>query len=246
MESGIFAGFALIGMDLLALITVGRCLQQLTMIRFNCTTCGREYLLADALRHLPLLCKGCGHRLVVPDPQPEPISPPPAPQPTVRPEPPRPQKSPSPSDPGSAAEGRLVAAPSVSDSEVDLFMSAELRAKLAAAAGAEPLEPPVPGPSPAPPAREEPANPRPPRKTLAAAADAFVAVLLLALGVFVGEIVAGESTGEILENAGTAPKFPTVELVMWLGCVGFFGLVYAWLGTRGWTLGGWVKRKTTA
>jgi len=201
------------------------------MIRFNCATCGREYVLADALRHLPLLCKQCGHRLVVPDPQPEPVAPIAAPVAEPLPYAPAAEK-------GSASEGRLMALPSVSDSEVDLFMSAEMRAKLAAAAAPEPVaEAPLPIPEPTAPRR-------PPTKALPAAVDAFITVILLALGMFVGEAVAGESTGHILSNAGSAPKFPPTDLLLWLGCVGFFGLLYGWLGARGWTVGGWLKRRT--
>src|SRR6185437_11887497 len=90
------------------------CQQVTIMIRFNCATCGREYVLADALRHLPLLCKQCGHRLVVPDPQPEPVAPIAAPVAEPLPYAPAAEE-------GSASEGRLMALPSVSDSEVDLF-----------------------------------------------------------------------------------------------------------------------------
>ncbi|HEY2911124.1 MAG TPA: hypothetical protein VGI99_12815 [Gemmataceae bacterium] len=206
------------------------------MIRFNCATCGREYVLADALRHLPLLCKQCGHRLVVPDPQPEPVAPiaaPPAAELL--------QQAPAPED-ASASEGRLVALPSVSDSEVDLFMSAEMRAKLAATAAAPEPVAEVP---PLTPVAEPGAPRRAASKALPVAVDAFVTVILLALGMFVGEAVAGESTGHILSRAGSAPKFPPTDLLLWLGCVGFFGLLYGWLGARGWTVGGWLKRRAS-
>lgn len=49
------------------------------VIRFHCPSCDRPYALPDALAHLPLVCKGCGERLNVPDSSadPEPESEPP-------------------------------------------------------------------------------------------------------------------------------------------------------------------------
>lgn len=42
------------------------------VIRFHCPNCDRPYVLPDALAHLPLVCKGCGQRLIVPDPSADP------------------------------------------------------------------------------------------------------------------------------------------------------------------------------
>ena len=212
-----------------------------TMIRFSCTNCQREYYLADALAHLPLLCKGCGHRLEVPNPTSEGV---------VIAEEPKP------------AFERSIAAPvhltsdekynvreehvsTADDSEVDLFLSPDVRKKPSV-----PIEgsAAAPVPAPRPPVQKgsspEPAAiPNSNRKALGLLIDIAIAVILLALGTFVGEAIAGRSTGEILRRAGSAPKFPPTDLLIWLASVLLPGLAYAWLGTRGGTVGGWLKRR---
>lgn len=194
------------------------------VIRFRCTTCEREYVLADALAHLPLLCKGCGHRLTVPEPQ---VEVPHEAKPAF-------DRSLPPADDGTF-RGFGDHSPEVHDSVVDLFPSAETRAKLGLSLPPEPVPLRNPVPTPA----DEPA---PQRKTLAIVADVVVAIVLLAIGMLVGEAVVGKSTGQILSNV-TGPTFPPTDLLLWLGCIAFFGLIYVWLGTRGWTLGGWLKRR---
>lgn len=109
------------------------------------------------------------------------------------------------------------------------FISPETLAQLN-----EPAQPPTAGTE---------AKPAGNRKTLARVADAAVFLVLLVVGALLGEMVARKPTGEILSGAGSAPKFPPTDLLLWLGCVAFFGLLYAWLGTRGWTVGGWLRRK---
>lgn len=203
------------------------------MIRFSCPHCGRQYLLADALAHLPLICKGCGQRLTVPDPEPEPPAPlpppkaPSVPQPVLREggAPAEPQAAPPP-EPHPPEQG--VPAPKNAD---EPLISPEALAHL-----------------------DEPAKLFPPgaetgstsarnRNVLARVADAAVVLVLLVAGALLGEMVARKPTGEILSGAGSSPKFPPTDLMVWLGCVAFFGLVYAWLGTRGWTVGGWLRRQ---
>jgi hypothetical protein len=85
---------------------------------------------------------------------------------------------------------------------------------------------------------------RPPaeRKFLGIVVDVAVVLILLVLGVIVGEFAAGKSTREVMATAA-APKFPPVDLLMWLAGPAFFLLVYAWLGTRGRTVGGWLRRR---
>jgi len=193
------------------------------VIRFSCPNCQRDYYLADALAHLPLLCKGCGQRLEVPEP--------------TKDEPPPPVVKSKAERPVSIHDLEFhPPTPTVNDSEVDLFMTAELKAKLKREAP-KPLEKPPP-PVHAP---EHPAEDAPSRRSLGLAVDVVVTLVLLGIGMLIGEMVAGKPTSQILSGI-TGPKFPPMDFVLWLGCVGFFGLVYAWLGTRGWTIGAWLKR----
>ena len=224
------------------------------MIRFSCAHCSRAYLLPDVLAQLPLLCKGCGQPLVVPAPQPEPVAPPtPSPAPPIPPPPPvvaaNPQAAPPPVPP------LRLAAPSgtPSDPEIEEFLSSE------ALSGLEWLEVPRPAPppelpapvepvklapAPPPPPEEAPAPaPDPARQLLGKLVDGVVGLILFVVGAMVGETVAEKSTREILESAGSAPKFPPLDLLIWLGCVVGFVLIYVWLGGRGWTVGGWLRRR---
>src|SRR5581483_10467077 len=95
------------------------------VIRFSCPQCGRAYVLADALAHLPLVCKGCGQRLAVPDPQPEPEPPPPPPvkRPVpVAKAPPPPPEPPADDDDFPATHSRSIDDLDVDDSpDVELF-----------------------------------------------------------------------------------------------------------------------------
>ena len=216
------------------------------MIRFSCTSCQREYLLADAMAHLPLLCKGCGHRLEVPNPTPEAIE--------VR-------EEPKPAFERSIA-GAMKSTPvhltsdekynvreehvsTAADSEVDLFLSLEVRKKLSVPIeGSEAVR--VSAPHPAiqkPPPTPSAVEAKQPRKILAFVVDVAIALLVLVVGAIVGETLAGKPMGEILRSAGSAPKFPPTDLLVWLGSSVVFGLIYAWLGTRGWTVGCWLKRR---
>lgn len=93
------------------------------MIRFLCTKCGREYVVSNALARLPLLCKGCGDRIIVPDPS------------ESLPEPPPEEEKPD-----------SLVSPTVDDS---LFMSIEGSGP---APPPQPM-PPLPEPAPIPPPR---------------------------------------------------------------------------------------------
>ena len=207
------------------------------MIRFNCPNCGRRYELPDLMAHLPLLCKGCAQPLAVPEPTPEPE---PEPLPVTRP---RPAKA----EPASERKEK----------------PADLPARKPAA-GPEPTETvpvadefPVTKPD-SPPIDFHSAGPKPdatamspaptPRsggsKLLPVIADLAVGLVLLALGVFLGEILAQKSTREVLSEAGSSAKFPPLELIQWLGPPLLFGLVYAMLASRGISVGGWLKRRS--
>ena len=207
------------------------------MIRFSCPHCGREYALADFMARLPLLCKGCGQHLDVPEPTPEP---PPVPKLETHATPVPPAGGlPSPGSPQVASSGSpRRETPAAND---DGFLSQETLARLDVKPPAElPAPPPKPAPPPLIPA------PRPaPRKLVAIAADAAVVLVLLGLGVLLGEFAARKPTAEILENA-SGPRFPPTDVLVWLGGPVLLLLIYAWLGSRGWTLGGWLKRRSAA
>lgn len=108
---------------------------------------------------------------------------------------------------------------------------------------AKELPPPSLQPKPPVPAKPTPVGPARDRKIMARLVDVVVVVILLATGTMVGEVVAKKSTRQIWEEAGAESGFLSTDLLIWLGCVVFFGLVYTWLGTRGWTVGGWLRRR---
>jgi hypothetical protein len=251
------------------------------VIRFSCQHCHREYLLPDAMAHLPLLCKQCGQRLSVPDPQPEPKPepPPPAPRPAPPVSPPAPPAAVAPAAPRGDARppapvaedvgpptpppaddhGRPAEVPSLNGDEFlsrdtldRLDVPAEVTPPPGQAWGAPVLHKPTPA---APPAKTRGAGaPHPPkaapaappvaasRRVLAVVVDVVVAIVLLGLGVLVGEFATRKSTAEILDGV-SGPRFPSVDLLVWLGGPALLLLIYVWLGTRGWTVGGWLKRR---
>jgi len=236
------------------------------VIRFSCPHCGRAYVLADALAHLPLLCKGCGQRLNVPDPspEPEPVLPPP---PVKKPPAPRPA-APAPTPglrPGLAkpesakSEPAKAAAPPASEPPGDMVNRLATKSRESPELNSEGLfetpanadllaEPPAP-PAAKKPVAPPPAPPAPPRagrKLLPVVVDVLVVLVLVGLGVLAGELLVKKSSGQILSESSSAPKFPPVELLMWLAGPVLAGLIYLWLGTRGWTVGGWLKRRAAA
>ncbi len=219
------------------------------VIRFSCAHCNRAYVLADALAHLPLLCKGCGQALVVPDPQPEPVAPPtPPPTPPTAPPPP-PVAAPKPPVPPPPPVPPLrLAAPSgtPSDPDIEELLSSEALSGLEWQEVPRPAPPPE-VPAPITPAQQAPAPPEeapnPARRLLGKLLDGVVGLILFAVGAMVGEYVAEKPTREILESAGSAPKFPPLDLLIWLGSAAGFVLIYVWLGTRGWTVGCWLRRR---
>lgn len=211
------------------------------MIRFNCPNCGRLSEVPLALARLPLLCKGCGQPLVVPEAstaEPEPPPPPPPPRPAHKPpvlklaKPDPVPPPPPPSEPDPEPEPEVEADP-------------------------EP-EPPPPPPKPKakPPVRRKPvavatvpveptAPPRRPRKNpLPVVIDVLVGALLLALGVYLGEVLAKKPTAQVWRDAGSAMTFPPEELILWLGPPSVVLLTYVLLASKGASVGGWLKRRT--
>jgi hypothetical protein len=232
------------------------------VIRFNCPHCDRHYELPEALARLALVCKGCGQSLSVPEksaapdaplPSPPPPSPPPPrvpipppmPAPVKIDLPPAPSSSPPPLPPRPAVvavaanESRLPPSdkpftngPPAAHPKVDaLFERPDALAVLDEA---------LPVAAPFPP--EEPRR----RNIMGAIVDVLVAFVLVAVGVFAGELLARQSCLEVLRNAASAAKFPPVDLLMWLAPTLLLLLVYALLISRGKSVGNLVGRRREA
>jgi hypothetical protein len=210
------------------------------VIRFSCPHCSRAYILPDALARLPLICKGCGQRLNVPEPEPEPE---PLPPPPVKPPHPAPITKPPPAaaahppEPmttlsnGPGGQYHATVEPDLDDSaDADLFCRPPEPPEHAAAPPRIP--PPV-----------KPAAPARPRRGIGFVVDATVFLTLLAGGVIAAEMLLGKSSATVLRESSAAPKFPPTDLLIWLAGPVLLGLIYVWLGTRGWTVGGWLRRR---
>ena len=81
------------------------------------------------------------------------------------------------------------------------------------------------------------------RKLLGTLVDVVVALVLVVVGVFCGELLARQSTGEVLRDASSAAKFPPVELMMWLAPTMLLLLVYALLMSRRKSVGSVLRRR---
>lgn len=106
----------------------------------------------------------------------------------------------------------------------------------------KPAPPPAPRPTP-PPAPPEPPEPGPEATLLPFLADFGVFVLLVVVGMFLGELLARKPTGQVLSDAGSAPKFPPTDLLLWAAPPILFGLVYLLLGSRERSVGAWLRRR---
>jgi hypothetical protein len=74
-------------------------------------------------------------------------------------------------------------------------------------------------------------------------ADVVAGLLLAGVGVLFGQFATGRGTVEILREAGGAPKFPPVDLLLWLGCVAAPVLGYVLFANRGKSVGGWLRTR---
>ncbi|MCI0703354.1 MAG: hypothetical protein L0241_19925 [Planctomycetia bacterium] len=237
------------------------------MIRFNCPHCGRSYELPDALARLPLVCKQCGQRITPPEPTPEPVAPPakpfvaptapkfPAAIPVAPKSPPAAKSTPAEANDPLVVKERPTASlneptrANDSGTNAPAHPTAELplATELDAAPGINldllPQAPPaklkpvkVAAPSVSSPTAPEPTM-------LPFIVDLIVFLALLALGAFLGELLVKKPTGEILSEAGAAPKFPPTDLLLWAAPAVIFGLIYLLLGKRGRTVGEWIRRR---
>ena len=101
------------------------------------------------------------------------------------------------------------------------------------------------GPKAAPPPAEPNAPANKSRATLLPfIADLVALVALLAGGMILGEMLAQQATGQVLSAAGSAPKFPPVELLLWAAPPVALALLYLVLSGRQYTLGAWVRSRT--
>ena len=73
-------------------------------------------------------------------------------------------------------------------------------------------------------------------------ADVAVVFILLVAGVLLGELVSQKSTREVIDGM-SGPKFPSTELLLWLAGPVVLLLGYALLGSRGKSVGGWLRRR---
>lgn len=188
------------------------------MIRLSCPHCHRKFALPDALARVPLLCKGCGHRLV-------------------------------PAEVGVESGDELVVedepAPPVAAPEPLEFLSDEVRGDLDLRVEHAAPVPPAPTPPPPPsPAAVSPApTPVEGRRALGLVVDIAVGLALAGGGALLGEFAVRKSSAIILQESASAPKFPPIDLLLWLGCVATPLLVYVLLANRGKTVGGWLHRR---
>ena len=188
------------------------------MIRFSCPHCARDYVLADALARLPLLCKGCGHQLTVPEPSPEPESP-------LEFFAPPPVETPAAPPPDEDDEFEPLFEAHTPDIDFNAPPPKELR---------RPLSPPPPAAPPPKPLRG--------RKRVGVVVDLAVVLLLVAAGVFLGEMLAKTSTRDVIAGVN-GPKFPQPALLMWLGPPLLLVLSYTLLASRGKSAGAWLKKR---
>lgn len=290
------------------------------MIRFNCPNCSRPCEIPAALARLPLLCKGCGQHLVVPEAPPEPPAPPPPVQRVEAPRPAPPAKSKAPTAVVPAPPERLPSpAPPPPDEDEDeesksdfllaeqahtpdvdfdmpgptaahqsdafrLRMSAsyielppefvtpveagsdtERTASLPGSTAIEsrpmprptpasvdshtpapsvaPAPPPKPVPRPAAPKPVAAPEPSASLRPISIAVDVAVSLVVLVVGMFLGEVVAGKGTQQVWNDAGGAVKFPPDELVLWAGPPLLMVLTYVFLISKGASVGWWLQRR---
>jgi hypothetical protein len=198
------------------------------VICFNCPNCGRHYELLDAMSHLPLLCKGCGQRIDVPDPTPDP--------PPIKDTESFAAPAKTPIDSTNYLKDKL-AAESLDNNKValDLETSSDIYKKKALLSESVSTDSNYPDEE-----SERPLRPRP----LSIVVDVILALFLLIAGGIFGEVLAKKSTGDVWREAGSAPKFPPIDLLLWLTPPLLLGLIYVLLISRRKSLGFWLQRRS--
>jgi hypothetical protein len=84
------------------------------------------------------------------------------------------------------------------------------------------------------------------RNVLGAVVDVVAALVLVGVGGFCGELLARQSSVEVLRNAASAARFPPADLLMWLVPIVVLLLVYALLISRGKGVGSLIRRRRAA
>ncbi len=109
--------------------------------------------------------------------------------------------------------------------------------------------PPAPPPKPVAPAvsvapAPEPAAPVAEPTVLPFLADLGVLLLLVFGGLLLGEVATRKPMGQVFTEAGSAAKFPPVDLLLLLAPPATFGLIYLLLNSREKTVGAWLRRRS--
>jgi hypothetical protein len=178
------------------------------VIRFNCPNCSRAYELPNAMAHLPLVCKGCGQPLAVPEPTPDPPKPEPRPElPRPKVEPPKavtsspPVELPRPAKPEPEPILARIVEPADPMPDGDtLFEKPDPLAELEAQTPPPPTVKPAVEKKPAPITQPRPGG----SKLIAIVVDAGVALTLLIAGVLLGEMLVKKPTATVLREVGSA------------------------------------------
>ncbi|HEY1187113.1 MAG TPA: hypothetical protein VGE74_05615 [Gemmata sp.] len=191
----------------------------------------------------------------------------PKPKPPAQRPPAAPPKPPAPPPDDDEDDGVLVTKPDASP-DIDFNVGGPTAASLSDASRAKPaglsdasrprprepdtdteinldLLPPPPAPRRVPkrPAPEPQEETRSEPTLVPFLADLAVFVVLIVVGMLFGEMLAQKPTGAVLSGAGSAPKFPPVELVLWGAPPALLALVYLLLNSRQRTLGAWLRRR---
>jgi hypothetical protein len=205
------------------------------VIRFKCPNCDRYYEVSQVLKHVPLLCKGCGQRIDVPESSSEP-------EPTALAIP-EPIGSPTSQNKSSFIAAAKAALPAIhasegedqttlvaaAESSVAVQMKSDSQADLAGQKAES-----LPASSIALP-HEDDADP---------STRKMIGLLLLLVGGLIGEVLVKKSTGDVWREAGSAPKFPPIDLLLWLAPPIMLMLIYYLLITRRKSLGAWLQNRT--
>jgi len=72
----------------------------------------------------------------------------------------------------------------------------------------------------------------------------MIGLFLLLMGGLLGEFLAQKSTGDVWHDAGSAPKFPPIDLLLWLAPSTMLILIYYLLVTKRKSLGAWLQRRS--
>jgi hypothetical protein len=208
------------------------------VIRFKCPNCARYYEVSQVLKHIPLLCKGCGQRIDVPEsssePEPaapvvseslnhsvhkhQPVSVPLATGTSPAVQPPEIERPPvTPTTEGSLAH-----------EEAHPTVDAQKAESTAANTHTDRIE-----------VSESISR----KKPLPILVDAMIGLLLLLIGGLLGEFLTKRSTSDVWKEAGSAPKFPPIDLLLWLAPPTMLILIYYLLITRRKSLGAWLQQR---